>query len=608
MLEVYLYGDRESGWLDLSPDTSLEMEKMLDLFDQDLSAGEFSLPIEIPWTEGNRRKLNFAERIENFAQSKTYWQVDVYDSGFPELIRAKLTLLEKNGSFTYQKGFFTASISGTEGMFGSNLKNKKLRDVDLGGIINFGVEEDSRGFATRLMKVGIPDYNYIAFAPVAIEEFFDTSKSYSDEFIAKDTVNYIVYDPTGPEPNDWFFARPTAADETVGANAGTEEYIDYRTVPFLNFKYVLRKAFESLGYTVSGEIIDNTDFDHLYIFNNQSIDFFSPTVYLDYNRKIVPADHVPDILVVDFFRRIFSFFNVYPIVGATHVELRYRNRVFKDRKVFDITKFVNPDFTSSFQEVTTDKGYSLKYAWDANDSYHSDRVKDKATLSTKNLVARVDAFGDLATLDIGRPFTTDDMVYVVFENMYYVAADATSIPVKWDAWGESLEDYEQGDGERSVDLGLGTLCTYVELDEAEGLYKNRLRVGCRMAGSYWTKTFRQVKSPFDLSLFYIKKTVVDGKNIPVSFNHNVNPAGTVMENFSLALSTVQGIVPTFHSKWQAVQENTEVIKITINIDKRILMEIKAADILQIQNVLFLPRKIESSIPLEGTITMELVPL
>lgn len=602
MLQIYLYGENESGFLDLSPGTVLEMQNLLDLFDEDLTAGEFSLPVEIPWTDNNRRKMSFAERIENFQQSKNYWEIDVLDNGFPELIRAKLTILDKEGVLSFKNGKFNASVSGNKGLFGSIIKNKKLRDLQLGGVIKWE-DISSREFATKVMKGEYPEFSHIAFAPVAIENFFDTTKSYNDEFIAKDTVNWIV-PADNDDINDWKFARvsptgPEAVDE------GNAQYLDYRTIPFLNFKYVLVQAFQELGYTVSGEIVNSNDFNDLYIFNNQAIDFFSTSVYLDYNRKINPADHVPDLTLVDFFKKVFSFFNIFPVIGATSVELKYRRKTFTDRKIIDITKYCNPNFKSTFQQVTDDSGYTMSYSWDGNDSYKDDRIKDR---KQKKLVATVVTAPNLGTLDIGRPLTTDDMVYVQAENMYYIVADSTSSPILWDAWTEGLDDYIKGEGGRQVDLGMGTLATYVEFNEADALYERRNRVGCRMKGSYWTNKQRQIKSPFGLSVFYIKKTIVDGKNVPLSFNHNTSIAGVVLEKFSLALNATKGIGTQLHKNWQDVQEINEIVKVSVNANKKLLTEINAANTIQIHNILFLPKQTETTIPHQDLISMDLVPI
>ena len=175
MLQILIYGKTATDYLDMMPGTVLNMENFTPLFDEDLSAGEFSLPVEFPWTEKNRRLLGFAERIQNFDDLQPYWVCDVYDNGFPELVQAKITLLEKSGDFGFSRGSFNASISGNKGLFGTAIKNKTLRNIPLGDDITWAAIE-SRQFATDVMAGLYPQYSHIAFAPLVNENFFDQNK------------------------------------------------------------------------------------------------------------------------------------------------------------------------------------------------------------------------------------------------------------------------------------------------------------------------------------------------------------------------------------------------------------------------------------------------
>ena len=87
------------------------MESLSEIFDEDLSIGEYSLPVTLQWTEINRRILGFAERLENFNTTKKQWRCDVFEDGFPAMVNAQMTLLEKSGTFSYSNGTFNVSIT-----------------------------------------------------------------------------------------------------------------------------------------------------------------------------------------------------------------------------------------------------------------------------------------------------------------------------------------------------------------------------------------------------------------------------------------------------------------------------------------------------------------
>lgn len=600
MLQVYLIGPVESGFLDIEPTVKLDMEGMHDAFDSDFTLGEFSIPIDIDFTDGNVRKLAHANRLVNNKTPEPYYIVNVYDDGYPELLNAKATILSKHGDLNTRKGKFRLSISGTKGLFGSVIFNKKLADINYGGNIIF-TEISSRDFATAVMKGNYPQYNYLAFAPVAIENFFNKARpDYDNEFLAKDTVNYIVI--TGSGTNDWEFGRPRSSDPDTPEISGNPEYIDFRTVPFLTLKFVLQKLFNHFGFTVSGALITDNYFDDLYIFNNWSIDVLSKYLYTDSNRNILLKNHVPDMLVKDFLKAVFSFFKIFMTFSGSSVVLNYKKQLLANKTPVAFTAFCSPLFET---ETTTEKenGYTLAYVTDGNDSYYSDRVKD---LSDKTLVATVATRSDLDSLDIGRDFSTNDIALVQNENLYYCVADATSFIIKWDCYAENLDSYKTGAGELSSDIGCSTLCQYVEFNGTDALYERRNYLGCRMAGSYMNNKGLRIISPHGLSLFYIKKQVINGVNIPVSFNHNAMPNGTVIEPYSLALNA--GFAQNFHTAWMKLLSNMESVKFSITTNRQALQLYNTAECLEIKSILYIPYKTERSIPAGEDFEAYLVPL
>lgn len=167
MLQIYISGPLESGFLDIDPGTVLSMESVADIFDEDLSTGEFSLPGKAPWTGNNKKLLGFAERFQNLVTPVRDFKCAVFDSGYPELPAGKFSIIGKTGNFSYTKGSFDFTITGTKGLFGSQIKNKKVNDLQLGGKITWA-DIDSRHFAEAFMKGSYQQYNYLAFVPVAI--------------------------------------------------------------------------------------------------------------------------------------------------------------------------------------------------------------------------------------------------------------------------------------------------------------------------------------------------------------------------------------------------------------------------------------------------------
>lgn len=603
MLQIYLYGEKEQGFLDINPGTVLDVEEMGEAFDEDIRTGTFTLPTDLPWTDKNRRLFGFSERLENFSNIPKQFKCDVYSNGWPEIISGQLTVLEKNGTFSYSRGSFSSTIAGTKGLFGTFIKNKKLTDLQLGGKIQWA-GKDSRDFANDVMKGVELNYPHLGFAPVAIEGFIQTDRpDFTDEFLAKDTVNTVVINAAASE---WIFGRPTAADPNTAAAPGEEEYVHYRTVPFFRMKYVLKKIFEEHNFKVSGAIIDDNFWDDVFIFNNYGIEDYLPFApsFSDINRSIDPKNHVPDMLIADFLRAVFAYLNVYPsFQNAEEVKLVYRKNILKEKKIFSLNTVSGHEFNSSFENTEPEDGYTLDYGWDSADQYYSDRVKD---LSDKTFIGSVQTFADLDTLDIGRTKTTNDYAYVEADNLYYLLANETATPDLWDAYAEALDKYVVGKGESTVDINLSTLCTYVEFSEADALYLRRNYVGTRQPGSYRNNRKTLVKNPFGLRLFYLQVKSAGTVAIPMSFSHNKELDNSLLLPYSLAWSGEYGIAKNFHSQWQAARKNAQIVKVNIRADHKVLYDIEAASVLELQNILYLPYKMERSIPHNGTVKMHLM--
>lgn len=605
MLSIYIHGATESGFLDLEPGSKLDMEETAPAFDEDLSIGEYSLPFSgIVWSENNRRLLLQAQDLNN-ATPVNIFTCSVFNNNYPEIVKGKLTILGKEGTINSRSGKFSVSISGSKGMYGTLIANKKMTDLTLGGRIEW-TGMDSREFAQELMDGNLSnDYWYLQFVPVAIETFFNSDRSdYSGEFLAKDVVNNLVEDgvPT------FVFGRPTTADPTIAASSGTAEYIDYRTVPFFRILYVLRKCFEEFGYTLNGDFIDDPYFYNLLLFNNYGIERYNGSSFIDNNRSISPQNHVPDMLVSDFLRGLFGLFNLYPIfAGDNTVQLRYRVADIAQKKIKNIDHMVRYRFESAFEEGVATSGYKLNYQWDSNDSYPGDRIKD---LTSKTLCATVTLYTDLLTLDIGRSFTTDDIVLVEAENMYYQVADATTLPViKWDAWAERLQEYTQGDGKEGKDYAISTICQYALFNEAEGLLQRRNHLGCRQHGSYINNKGETVKHEFGLRVFYGAQVAIGGIPRPMSYNHTRRPDNnTVLETYSLAWLGDEGLGKKLHAAWHDNLQQKEKIKLPVTATPKDLADLRNANTIELQHKHFVLHNTERSIPADDSTVLHVSPL
>lgn len=602
MLQIYLYGPRQSGFIDLPPNARLNMEAVAEIFDEQLAIGEYNIPLDIPWTETNLRLTGFAHKPQKQASGGQYKFVcDVYDNGFPEIQRGKFTILTTRGSFSPGSGSMSITVSGSKGVYGNTIQNKKLRDLTMGGPITF-TETSSREFATNHMKGQYPQYNYLSFAPVARRNYFDTERAdYDNEFLVGDRVNFLVY--TGAPPLGWEFGRPDPANATQVINAGDPLYIDYRTIPFFSLKYIFKECFRQFGYMLSGTIINTTAFDDVYLDNNYSIEEYAGNY--DVNRTITPANHVPDITIRDFIIQFCQWLNVYPIFIGQNVELRWRAATLKGSRLYDITPYITDNFETEREDETVKQAVNYAYATDGSDNAMSDNIKD---LTGKTVVATVLGFGELGTLNIGRTLTTNDIALVINENLYYQVADATSTPLKWDAYGDALQPIISDAEQPTNELPFAPLTTHTELNSGLALYINMGNLLIDQRGSYANNKGIRIRNSFGIRTMYISQLPIGSYTVPVSYYKHLNELSQQIQPYSLALHGEYGIIKNFHEDWAKKRSSGLILKTTLRCNSAVLDEIRKADKLIIEEVQYLLYQLERTIPFTDYADIQLIPL
>lgn len=600
MLEIHIKTQTGTKILDLAPDTVLETESPTDAFDEDFTVSDFSLPITVPWTDNNRKILGFAERLANYSSTPGYWECDVYDNGYPEILGGKFFLLSKAGLLNYSSGSFSANITGARGLFGARLKKKKLKDLNFGAPIQFPAGVSSRAFATDVGKGIYPQLDFMSFAPIVFEDFFNENNAeYNGEFLAEDTVNNQV--ATGLGPNDWEFGRTSPTSSSTALAPGTEEYIHYRTIPFFKLRWVLTKVMENLGYQLEGGIMDDEAADNVFLFNNLAIEKYNLATYTDINQEINPVNHLPDMEVTEFLRRAFFFYNIYPTFPeANKIVLKQRNTYLQLRRYTDITSRCLNTFNSAYRDAADGRGYVLDYEHDGEDGYFGEHVKE---LEGKKLVATVNLKPELNALTFPFALDTNSIAFVTAENMYYSVADATVIPVVWEVFTENLLPQKVGEGTRQVSLGMDTLCQHITLIAELQTATNKLAT--RQAGSYYTNSGSFVASPFGLRVFFIRNLSAEGKQWPVSHNHHTDKNGLLIEPRSLSIQGNKGM-GELHQTWQNSKDGLETHTLKITFDKKLQSQMQTDNKLMLDNIALIPTSTRRSIPAGNTVEVDVI--
>ncbi len=605
MVEIKIYKtDGSIKLLDLAPGTQLRIEELLPAFDDKLESGLLTLPIEIPWTDSNKAALGFVENLNSFnATIPDYWRCDVSSNGVPYLLDGKLKMLTHKGRYDQKRGSYSFTITGIKGLFGTLIKGKNLRDLELGGIIQWDASLDSRQFAFNVMDEQDPgNFAKLNFAPVAIPDFHDATRAdFNTEYLAGDIVNNVLFDASYTD--GWTFGREKPGAANIALTPGTAGYENYRTVPFLNLFFVLRQIFIEHGFSVDGTFFAYPDFNLLHIFNTVSIELYDYPFTFDVNRQITPNRHLPKMLIADFLVALQNTFNLkIDFLEGKRALINFKPELLTSKKIKSFSSKCVSEYDEAARHDSYENGVILSWKWDGADSYQSDKVKD---MKDKNIIGTVPLFNDIATFPMPAVIDYTTYIYVATENYYYNYNVSSGI---WEPSIEQHEDWKLGKEQVSFSPELSPLCHYYKMD-AFGQINRMNMVATSQHGNYYTDGKVFVENDFGLRLFYIKR--IDTATItfmPTSFCHNYDVNGTKLVEASLSWKAPDGLYTKFWQPWIDMLLSAWIVKSRFIFDIVDIHDLSDTDVMLLNNNQYLIQKVTHDLPVRGQTEVDLVKL
>jgi len=568
MLEIDVHSPdgTEKSTLALKPDTTIQMEMKSPFFDDEDEVGQYSYPLDIPGSENNRKALGSPERLESVTGERpAYWTVDVKENSIPFLTGCKMTLLKHSGNFDYTKSSYATSIAGPESLFGTLIKGKTLKDLQLGGTITFN--EPSRSFAQGLMTGQYPQYNYITFVPVWCYGFIPDSMSSS--LITGDMINNIVLHPN--HALGWAFGSPHgySTPTILPANSapGDPLYRRHRTVPFFNLHYVIRKIYEEHGYTVYGDFLDDADYRKIFMFNNFGIEIYGATNY-DSNRAIYPYLHMPPMPLSEFLSKVQNLFGYKAVFrDDKKVQLVYKNDLLTKSKVVDLSGRAF-DFYEAELPADQDNGYTFSFAFPEQDQLAKDYAKTE--IDKSKIILTVGKASQIPTgYYNNKNYKQDDLIYCEWENYYYRYNNGG-----WQQYSEGFEPFVSNSGKTKFEYEISPLLRHCRPEFYAGANLTEY-MGLTQKGGYYNDNNAIVEEAFDLRLFYADKYSGNSgisypqfnvTNKPYAFTHSLNIYdGTRLVKNSLNWSGQDGLYHTHHKKWTEARFNNTEIKLRFSL-------------------------------------------
>lgn len=201
-------------------------------------------------------------------------------------------------------------------------------------------------------------------------------------------------------------------------------------VPFFRLSYVLKQCFTEMGITVTGDVLLDSAFNDILLYNTEAIntgtgngEYFEMDERLELTvsrsrHYVFPQRHVPNMKIIEFVLQAAKRYNLQYDWNPTTRTVRIianRKLITDPVKVVDLTDMVNPNPKVSFDGTESFlNGYEFAFESDSADTAISDDVQDDLSTFTYRGAKNTEA--DL--LDFTLP-VVGEIAYVRNLNAYY---------------------------------------------------------------------------------------------------------------------------------------------------------------------------------------------
>lgn len=585
MLGIEINGE----FLNLSEGAQLELERQNPFLQfNDQLQGDYSLPFQAMATDNNLKKLNYAavaqRRLDN-----TGIDAMIYDGG-QQRYRGKVKI-ERTGIHLnrLRQSTIDCYFLGTAASFWQDIKDKKLRDVDLGGPRSFawaGLNTNVTGFWRHIHQVAngsVGDYDY-AFYPVI-------NKSWPEEGTYPPVMNLVYYDAM-----EAFQVR----FPNVYAGGGIRER--NRIVPFPYLKYVIERLFAHVGWQVEGDILNDPDFLKITMINFRAIDWcfvkFSGGSAIEVPRNPVVfdlKDHVPDISIASFLIALKNRFGWWLDFDTTsrkcHIKLLKDLATGAPR---EMTKYSSPLLQKKvLQDLPV---YALRNSFATNIGSGAPDFKVASLQGAVNKTSDLPAAGESR---YGHVYLVEE------ENNYYICRQNEISEVWfWDYFAANIYDYEP----TGANNDITTEATLI----GNEMHDNYLDFIPRIdnQGEWFGRTDPEEPASWGIHLaFYFGlRPNKDGDPYPFASHHIYDSQGYTLAAWSLAFKgqktdgTQIGLYDLNWKPFLDMLSKPEEVEHTLYLPVHEYLNLKFSDRIVVDGVMLFIKQIKEAIPYKGSVT------
>jgi hypothetical protein len=541
--------------------------------------------MELPNTQTNLRLLNYAGIIQSRLDNSGF-DCKLYDRGFQHSI-GKLKIEKPIHHLNNAKKgrvpcYYLSGISN----FFQDVKDRRLRDIDLGGERSFtftGFNFADAGFWAHITTVlntpaGVFDY---AFFPVWNDSF--------DGGLGKArVVNHVKWNAVA---NRVEFSQRATGHPLVGDSNPI--------VPFPYLKYVLEQAAAYVGWKIQGAILSDPGFREATMINFKAIDWSwvrfvgsgLTTIKTRNPVKFDLGDHLPDISIAEFFLSLKNRLGWW-------YDFDRKNKVIIIKPLIDestgniknFSKYANPLVPKKVNKEK--KTYALKNS-------NSSSSPDYQSIDLQADVATI------AALPAAAETTYGHVHYVIVENSYYICRqDDTTGVYSWELYAANIYDYAPAGA--NEDINSTAITAGNEKFDAYMDFIPHLE----MPGIWPLRT--EFETDFPLALIFFKglRNNKAGTPYPFATSGIYDSTGAQCGNWALTYTCKKlngddvGLYQLNFKKFLDTLNTNEEFEVTLNLPLVEWLLLHFSDIIVINGVKMYITKVKSTLPYNNSVLLE----
>jgi hypothetical protein len=571
-------------FLDLAQGTTIELEDQNPFLQFDANLiGEFSYPFNVRCTEKNDRLLGYPG-VAQKKVSPSGIDAILYDNSL-QVATGKVKIQKVNTNInrktrTTVDCYFLTKASN----FWQDAKGKSLRVIDTGGDRTFdwdGYVTTGTGFWKHLNDVffSAPNSYDYAFYPVRNPNSISTSID-PDRPVYDSIINKVYFDVV----NDRFIMRG-------------------QFCPFPYLHYTIKKALAHVGWTVSGDILEDDNFKKITIVNTRSIDW----AYITKSGNAIShfpydtisfnlSDHLPDMEIGEFMIAIKNKFGLHLSFDRVrrHLTIDTVDNVV-DVPAVDVTDKASPLLPKDIKDEKSI--YSLVYA------------DGRGSISIENTIFQGEIFSreDLPT---AAEALHDQSYYICMENTYVICLQNDDDDNwGWQPFGDNNGDYVPAGKNNEIT----TKAVIPGMEVYTDFYNRKILVPYIDADmSSIHNNFEPVDCPLYLC-YYHGLRALDNPD-PGTLNYPLGSAsvfdmdGNQLADWGLTFTcfmedgTDIGLYKTFWTRFLTLINGEEEYEVVLYLPLHEYMVLKFSDRIVINGIQLFIRNIKSSVPYKGKIS------